>query len=153
MSAIIRPAYQHEALLLSELALRSKAYWGYDADFLAACGDDLSVTAADVAGRPVYVLEVDGHIHGFYSLKVEADHVLLADLFVEPESIGRGFGKQLWLHAVAVARQDGVQSLLIHSDPHAAPFYQAMGAEQIGEITSTVVAGRTLPLMRFALPS
>jgi hypothetical protein len=33
----IRPARPDEATDLSALAMRSKAYWGYDDDFLRAC--------------------------------------------------------------------------------------------------------------------
>ncbi len=37
MRISIRPAQPEEAALLSDLALRSKAHWWYDADFLASC--------------------------------------------------------------------------------------------------------------------
>ncbi|MEE8490728.1 MAG: hypothetical protein V3S60_03740 [Acidimicrobiia bacterium] len=33
----IRPARRDELDLLSDLALRSKGFWGYDDDFLEAC--------------------------------------------------------------------------------------------------------------------
>ena len=35
-STVLRPARPEEAGLLSDLALRSKAHWGYPPDFLAA---------------------------------------------------------------------------------------------------------------------
>ena len=41
----IRAARVGEAGFLSELALRSKAHWGYDAAFIEACRDELSVDA------------------------------------------------------------------------------------------------------------
>jgi hypothetical protein len=41
-AAIIRFAKPEEASLLSELALRSKSYWGYAADFLVSCTAELT---------------------------------------------------------------------------------------------------------------
>ena len=50
---LVRPGHPGEAAILSDLALRSKSYWGYDADFLEACRDELGLQAEDfeTAGR------------------------------------------------------------------------------------------------------
>jgi len=79
------------------------------------------------------------------------DEALLTDLFVEPERIGRGYGRRLWVHAVGSARRLGCAMLTVHSDPHAEDFYLAMGAERHGTVPSTVFPDRLLPLMRVAL--
>jgi hypothetical protein len=39
----IRPARPDEAGAISALALRSKGHWGYDAAFLAACRENLTI--------------------------------------------------------------------------------------------------------------
>jgi len=39
----IRPARREECGLLTELALRSKAVWGYDAAFMEACREELTI--------------------------------------------------------------------------------------------------------------
>ena len=88
---------------------------------------------------------------GFYRLRARGDEATLADLFVEPGAIGRGYGRQLWEHAVATARRLGARRLVLQSEPHAEGFYRAMGAERIGEAPSTVFPGRSLPLMRLTL--
>src|ERR1044072_1990408 len=105
MTANRRRASLDEAELLTELALRSKGYWGYDADFLRDCRIDLTLTPEIVASCPVFVLEEQGSIAGFYSLSAEGpQEVELLHLFVEPRTIGRGFGKLLFQHAVETAR-------------------------------------------------
>lgn len=48
---LIRLARVTEAEILSDLALRSKAHWGYDAEFIEACRDELTVDASEVARR------------------------------------------------------------------------------------------------------
>jgi GNAT superfamily N-acetyltransferase len=148
---VIRPAVPNEAQLLTELALRSKGYWGYDPAFLVACRDDLTITSAYVSNYPVFVIEEQNNIVGFYSLRGQGEEVELVHLFVEPGMIGSGYGKQLWQHAVATAAQQGFGFLIIESDPFAEAFYLAMGAVRIGVIASPVQVGRVLPLLRFSL--
>ena len=147
----IRHARPEEAATLSDLALRSKAHWGYDAAFLEACREDLTITADDIAHAPVFVLEEDGRVIGFYALRWAGDEALLTDLFVDPEHIGRGHGHRLWEHAVKIARRSGFATLTLHSDPYAEGFYRAMGAVRVGVVPSTVFPERLLPLMRFSL--
>lgn len=147
----IRPAQPDDAATLSEIAVRSKAFWGYDDAFMAACRDDLRISPAKIRSQTVGVAVAESRPVGFYALRGQAEHSELTDLFVAPEWIGRGVGKRLWLHAVAQARAQGQRWLDVQSDPHAEPFYQAMGARRIGESESTVFAGRLLPLMRYDL--
>ena len=54
---MIRPARSGEAKALSDLALRSKAHWGYDAAFMAACRAELTVTPAQAASGRAYLYE------------------------------------------------------------------------------------------------
>ncbi|MFF2653434.1 GNAT family N-acetyltransferase [Streptomyces sp. NPDC058045] len=152
MSVLIRPARVTEAGPLSELALRSKAHWGYDADFLAACRDELTVRAEEFGDGRTAVAERDGHILGFTTLGGEPPAGELRMMFVEPGAIGRGIGRLLFQHTLAAARDQGFARLTIDSDPNAEPFYRAMGAVRIGEVPSGSIAGRVLPLMSVTIP-
>jgi GNAT superfamily N-acetyltransferase len=148
----IRRALPTEAAVLSALALRSKAHWGYDADFLAACQDDLTLSADDIATSAVYVFDGADALSGFYRLVLQDDSVAELDaFFVEPAVMGQGVGKRLWRHAVATARKLGCSEMVWQSDPQAEGFYLTMGAQRYGESESTVMPGRMLPLMRFRL--
>ena len=51
----IRAARADEATALTALVMRSKAYWGYDERFLAACRDELRIGSGEVAARRVVV--------------------------------------------------------------------------------------------------
>jgi GNAT superfamily N-acetyltransferase len=148
---MIRRALPEESRLLSELALRSKAHWGYDADFIEACRPLLIFTPDDLANHPFFVAEVQGTILGFYSLAEAAGEVELDTLFVEPDAIGRGYGKRLLRHAADTAAARGFRALLIESDPFAEPFYRAMGAVPVGERRSPLDPERRLPLLRLEL--
>ncbi|MCX5380683.1 GNAT family N-acetyltransferase [Streptomyces sp. NBC_00091] len=142
-----------EAGALTALVMRSKAHWGYDADFLAACAPQLCVREGELAARRVVVAEnARGELLGVASLEdlegleglegLEEDEedgprgpaagdgpwARLGLLFVEPSAIGLGIGRLLYRDAVRRAAALGFRRLLIEADPHAAGFYQAMGA-------------------------
>ncbi|KPC84911.1 MULTISPECIES: GNAT family N-acetyltransferase [Streptomyces] len=144
----LRPGRPHEAAALTALALRSKAHWGYDAAFLAACRDELTVRAGDMEDGRTVVAEEDGGLLGFAALSGEPPEGALGMMFVEPDAIGRGVGRLLFEHAVGQARRLGFAALTIDADPNAEPFYTAMGAVRIGATPSGSIPGRELPLLR-----
>lgn len=147
----IRPARVEEADLLTDLSLRAKAVWGYDAGFLARCRAVMTVKAANIELRPHFVAEPDDRLAGFYGFEPEATGIGLDYLFVEPDLIGRGIGHTLWNHAVATARRLGHGALIVVSDPNAEGFYLRMGCRCIGTRPSELESGRQLPLLRFVL--
>jgi GNAT superfamily N-acetyltransferase len=149
----LRPARPDEADLLSDLAVRSKAYWGYDDDFLAGSRIQLAVRPDEVVERRVTVAEVDGSVVGFYSLEGEPPVGELGLMFVDPAHIRRGVGLRLWTHAVSAARVAGLASFTIDADPFAEAFYLAMGAVRVGSVASKVRAGRFLPRLAFSVSS
>ncbi|WP_042422931.1 GNAT family N-acetyltransferase [Streptacidiphilus anmyonensis] len=147
----IRPALPAEAAALSELALRSKGYWGYGEAFLAACREELTLDGAELAARRAVVAEQDGRLLGLATLEGTPPVGELGMLFVAPEAIGRGVGRALYRHVAAAARELGCTRLELDADPNAEPFYRAMGAEVVGASPSASIPGRTLPRMAATL--
>ncbi|MFF5641781.1 GNAT family N-acetyltransferase [[Kitasatospora] papulosa] len=147
----VREGRPEETAELTGLALRSKAHWGYDEAFMAACRDELTVTPDDMAHGRTVVAEQDGRILGFTTLAGEPPEGALAMMFVEPDAIGRGVGRLLFEHTVARARRSGFVRLTIDADPNAESFYAAMGAVRIGSTPSGSVPGRALPLLELGL--
>ena len=133
--------------------MRSKAYWGYDADFLAAIRDRITFTEDDLSDGSVFVLEVRGAHGGLYQIIGSPPHGELAHLWLEPKFIGRGLGRALFRHAAQTAAQRGFETLLIESEPKAEGFYATMGAERVGQRKSPVDPTRHLPLMRISIPA
>ncbi len=177
-SPTIRRARPDEAAALSALALRSKGHWGYDAAFLDTCRADLTLTPAEIDRDAVYVIAAGSDPpRGFYQvqeagashdagqvqepgashdagrLRAAAADLILNALFVEPGTIGRGYGRQLFAHAVALATARGAHGLIWTSDPYAAGFYRALGARLVGATPSTIFPDRLLPTFHLALPA
>jgi len=154
---LLRLATASECGSLSALALRSKAYWGYDPVFLQPCRFELTVDPkAATAGRVVVLVEEETTL-GFYALSPgeRREEAEISLLFVEPAVIGHGIGRALWEHAVAKARAQGLKRLKVLSDPFALGFYRAVGATLSGKIRSGVRAPdgseRCLPVLHFEL--
>jgi GrpB-like predicted nucleotidyltransferase (UPF0157 family)/GNAT superfamily N-acetyltransferase len=145
----IRRAEPAECDRLSALALRSKAHWGYDEGFLAACRAELTVGTADVEHLRATVAEESGEIVGFYALGGGPPEGELSFLFVEPARIGAGIGRMLWEDCLATATRVGLSRIRIESDPFAEGFYLAMGATGAGEVRSQSIPDRSLPLLGF----
>lgn len=146
---LLRPARDDESALLSDLALRSKGHWGYDADFLEACREELTLTPELLTDERARVAERDGRVVGFYTLAGRPPEGQLGHMFVEPELVSRGIGTALWAHAIDTAATLGIRRILIEADPHAEDFYLAMGAIRVGEVPSGSVPGRELPLLAY----
>lgn len=147
----LRPARIEELDVLSALCLRSKAVWGYDKAFMAACRDELTLTPADLNETEVAVAEIDGNVLGVVQVSCEGAEAVLEKLFVEPDQLLAGAGARLFSWAVGKARELGAASLVIDADPGAAAFYRRMGAKDDGEAPSESIPGRMLPRLRFAL--
>ena len=141
----IRAACPGEESELTELALRSKAHWGHDAEFLARSRTALTVRPEHLERWIVQVAERQGAVVGVAAVDPEAAELEL--LFVEPAAIGTGVGRALLRDALDRARAAGLDELTIESDPDAEPFYLAQGAEQLGTRVSSAT-GRELPLLR-----
>ncbi|MFG2965782.1 GNAT family N-acetyltransferase [Streptomyces sp. NPDC048288] len=144
MTISIRSARSGEAGFLSELALRSKAHWGYDVEFLASCRAELTLTDAELGIRRTTVAERAGGIVGFTTLEGDPPQGVLGMMFVDPRAIGRGIGRLLFTHAVETAQALGFTRFTIDADPNAEPFYEAMGGVPVGRVPSGSIPGRTL---------
>jgi len=150
----IRLARSDEATELTQLALRSKAFWGYSDHFMAACVEEMTVLPEMVESKVrEHWLAVDQTtIVGFYVLDWQGIRGCELDaLYVDPDRIGEGLGKRLLLHAKNRATLRKAPQISIQSDPNAEAFYLAMGAKRVGLRESGSIPDRQLPLLEMTL--
>ena len=148
----IRQALPSEVKHLSELAFRSKSYWGYSDQFMQACLKELTLNQHYIENNPTFVIEVERSTIGFYSLEhVSASEAELGYLFVEPTFIGKGYGRKLIAHAQKEAQHLGYSQIIIQGDPNAEQFYRAAGGSVVGTRKSTSISDRELPVFRIDL--
>ena len=147
----LRDARQNELSGLSELCLRSKAVWGYDAAFMIACRTELTLRPDELRSTSIQVAERDSTVVGLAQVKVTGTDADLLKLFVEPALLGSGVGRLLFEWATATARGLGAVRMTIEADPGAAAFYERLGARHSGFAPSQSIPGRMLPRLQMEL--
>ncbi|USN48028.1 MAG: GNAT family N-acetyltransferase [Pseudobdellovibrionaceae bacterium] len=141
----------HEAEELSQLAIKSKAHWPYDKEFIENCKIDLIISKDLASSDFLRVARLNNQIIGFYSFKLENDPEM-EHLFVEPDFIGKGIGLKLWQHSLKFAASKGWEKFKIVADPFAAEkFYLRVGCKLIGTFQSPIRKDRKLPLLEYRL--
>ena len=149
---MIRPATVEEAPTLTQIAHDAKSHWGYPEHWIKHWEADLTITAEFISDNQVFVFEGDGEIRGFYALCVNQSDAELEHMWVAPQYIGTGIGKELFLDAMDRAATFNVDEVQLTADPNAAGFYERMGAKKIGEANSTIDGQpRALPRMKVDL--
>ena len=148
-----RPAQLDDIEQLNAIAFRSKAYWGYSDEQMEVWRADLAISPEWVVRKLVHIALLDSEVVGFFVVADNADAWRLEHLWVIPGAMRRGAGRALLAHACTVAQAHGASSLIIDADPNAADFYQACGAEHIGEKAAPIpgVQSRTLPVFRLLI--
>ena len=162
---MIRKAKPGEQDHLTEISFASKKYWDYPSDFFTIWQDELTITADYIRNNNVYVYESDDQISAYYSLKIlEKDlhigeveftaGVWLDHMFVQPQSIKKSIGTQLFKHCIFICSTldmpQNFSSLHILADPNAAGFYLKLGCKYMQEYPSSI-AGRTTPYLKYNL--
>ena len=148
-----RPARPDELGAITALAIRSKRYWGYSDEFMAAVDDELTFRQTDLDDKRtvVEVLESDGRIVGALRMRRRTELAYLEDLWIDPEAIGHGYGRVGFERACQIGREWGKGVMELEADPNAEAFYLHIGCQRVGMSPATSVPGRALPVMRYSL--
>lgn len=85
-----------------------------------------------------------------YTTNLGSDQAELEHIFIDPDFIGRGLGRELCRPTCELASSFGAKEVIVRSGPHAAWFYLALGAEFSGD-TASSIPGRMIPTFRFRL--
>jgi GNAT superfamily N-acetyltransferase len=92
----IKKASINDNEVLTEITKKSKAYWGYSEEQILEWNNNLTISTAYIETNCVFELVNDHKIVGYYSYIIkEKKNVILDNLFILPEYIGKGFGKYL----------------------------------------------------------
>ncbi len=159
---MIRKAYPDEFNLLTDIGFRSKAVWNYPQSYFNIWKKELTITSDYLQSNDVFVFETNKTILGYYSLVIlHEDFVVTPDvkiesglwlehMFIEPQHIGSGLGKKLFIHYIKQSELKSYEKLKILSDPNASQFYIKMGCRYIKEYPSTI-ENRTTPYLEYLL--
>ena len=150
----IRRAQPCDSKILTGIAVRSEAHWGYDSAFMDAFMDIYKVTEGFIAQNPTFLVEENASTLGFYALVPEKtslflEYIYLEYMYIEPSLIGKGLGRVLWDHMTAYCRQRKFTEIHLVCGPQPKAFYLKMGAVEIGEVDSLVTPGRKISKLAY----
>jgi GNAT superfamily N-acetyltransferase len=149
MTIEIRKAAPEEAATLTEISHAAKRHWGYPEHWIQHWSADLTVTPQFITRNEVYVAAKREEILGFYALVIADGQAELEHMWVRPEHIGAGIGKELFVHAMERAASLSVGPVGITADPNAEGFYQHLGATRVGNAESEIDGkARLLPRLK-----
>jgi ribosomal protein S18 acetylase RimI-like enzyme len=149
---LIHPADPKEADTLTQIALAAKRHWGYPEHWMELWTPQLTFTVDYFEKNESWVAVDDEGPIAFYTLLDHHGAAWIENLWVLPEFMGLGIGKQLFRHALAIARERGYKILQLEADPNAMGFYEKMGMHIIGKRNSEVDGQpRVLPIMEMKL--
>lgn len=149
---IIRPAQPVDLEAASALCRRSKAHWGYDAAFMEACRDELTLRPEQLDTDYIALAFAEEQMVGVAHVEIAAGYAELEKLFVEPGIIGSGIGRKLFEWAVRIAVEKGAPEMHVTADPQATGFYERIGFVRVGEEPSGSIPGRMLATYTMDLP-
>lgn len=152
-SIICHHADVDDADALTALCMRSKAYWGYDDQFMLTAREALTIRKNDIACGWVMKALLQDELVGVAQLAPldDFDRIELDKLFVDPPAMGQGVGRHLMQCATMIAKERGFEVMEILADPNAVALYERMGARFIRDEPSDAIPGRTLPLYELKL--
>ena len=149
---LIRQVKSADADRLTQSALSAKRHWDYPERWMESWTPQLTFTPEYFEENESWVAVEGEKPIAFYTLEDKNGIAWLENLWVLPEYIGKGIGKDLFFHAVTLARGRGYKILQLEADPNAMGFYEKMGMKKIGERQSEVDGSpRILPIMEIAL--
>ena len=130
----IRPAQVSERDALEGLQRRSSLHGPMYRGQLAAHPDAIELRLEQITGGLVRVAEQNGAIVGFAVLLERCEDACELDgLFVEPDRMRAGVGRQLMEDATRIARKRGATRIDVVANPQAVAFYEAVGFIRVGE--------------------
>jgi GNAT superfamily N-acetyltransferase len=135
---------------LREIAVVSKAHWGYDLAQVEEWAETGGFDPESLSTRLVYVAESEAEPVGWAALIPRGDVGWLEDLWIEPSWIGRGIGRLLFRHVADCARELGAERLEWEAEPNARGFYERMGGTYLRD-SDVTEWGRVLEVLSLRL--
>lgn len=132
---------------LTNIALKSKFFWGYSNEQIEDWREDLTITSKMFDEYHIYKYIIKDEIVGFYVLeRINISTSCLHFLFILPKYIRQGIGSKLLMHAIKYCLNENCTVLTLIADPNSEKFYVKHGFKKVSKKESSI-KGRFLPEM------
>ena len=152
MGTKIVPASVADLQEINELFYKSKAFWGYDENYMNKFMSHFGLTEDYLMTNAVYLNRQDKKLLGFYSFVIDGKELKLDCFFINPDYIRQGIGTRLWAHCCHTVKETYKRNrFILFSDPHAEKFYMKMGCKKIGTHESSIGGNKYIPILEYCL--
>ena len=125
---IIR-AREESLARINDLIARSKSYWGWPAEYLEKALRLHKIEPSYLRSNQCFeLLDVTDELAAFLAVAISDAKVVLDNLWVRPDLIGKGVGRQACEHVFRLAREHEWTELWVLPDHPAIGFYEKMGS-------------------------
>jgi len=149
----IIPAREESLARINDLIVRSKSYWNWPADYLRQALPLHEIEPSYLRRNQCFeLLDVNDQLVAFLCVAATDARVVLDNLWVRPDLIGKGVGRQACEHVFRLAREHDWTELWVVPDHPAVGFYEKMGFSDTGErVPSRVPGGPVFSVYRIDL--
>lgn len=147
----IEKARIHDNETLTEITKKSKAFWAYSPEQIEIWSEQLTISKTYIETNQVFNLVLDSKIVGYYSFfYTDEETIKLDNLFILPDSIGKGHGRELMLDFLTRVKATNTKKVILESEPNSEMFYAKFGFVRVGQL-ETSIKDRYLPIMELEL--
>ena len=149
----IIPAREESLARINDLIVRSKSYWNWPADYPKKALPLHEIETSYLRRNQCFeLLDVNDQLVAFLAVATTDARVVLDNLWVRPDLIGKGVGRQACEYVFRLAREHHWTDLWVIPDPPAVGFYEKTGFSDTGErVASRVPGGPVFSVYRIHL--
>jgi len=138
---------------INALIAASKTLWAWPEGYLESALPLHRLGQAYLQTNPCYeVLDAQGNLVAFFAIEAGDARVVLDNLWISPQMIGRGIGRQACHYSFDLVTRLGWTQLWVLPDPPAEGFYLKLGFANTGErVSSRVTGGPVYSVLRINL--
>jgi GNAT superfamily N-acetyltransferase len=127
---------------INGLISRSRAHWTWPEGYLEKALPLHTISSAYLRSNYCFeVLDAHDKLIAFFSIVVGSARVVLDNLWVTPEQIGKGIGRRACEYVFRLAPERGWAEVWVIPDPPAEGFYGKLGFSDTGERVPSRVPG------------
>jgi GNAT superfamily N-acetyltransferase len=139
----IIPARRESLAWINDLIVRSKSSaWTWPAGYLERALPLHKIEPSYLRSNHCFeLLDVNDQLAAFLAVAIHDARVVLDNLWVRPDLIGKGVGRRACEHVCQLAHEYGWTDVWVIPDPPAVGFYKKMGFADTGERVPSRVPG------------
>ena len=138
----IIPAREKSLARINDLIVRSKSYWNWPTDYLKQALPLHEIDFSYLRSNQCFeLLDVTDQLAAFLAVAISDTRVVLDNLWVRPDLIGKGVGRRACEHVFRLASEHHWTELWVVPDHPAIGFYEKMGFSDTGERVPSRVPG------------